>query len=49
MNRTVEDVYDYFREATKSLDEDHPYYNEIKRLLIDQVNDELETIYSSVG
>tara|TARA_B100000700_G_scaffold324035_1_gene429184 strand:- start:2858 stop:3007 length:150 start_codon:yes stop_codon:yes gene_type:complete len=49
MNRTVEDVYDYFREATKSLYKDHPHYNEIKRLLIDQINDELETIYSSTG
>ena len=47
MNRTVEDVYDYFREATKSLYKDHPHYNELRTLLIDQINDEIDYVTHS--
>ena len=41
MTRSTEDVYTYYKQALDLLKEDHPHYEEIKKLLIDQVNDEL--------
>ena len=35
------DVLGYYRRALRSIPEDHPHYDEVKRLLIEQVNDEL--------
>ena len=35
------DVYSYYKQAMDLLDKDHPHYDEIKELLMSQVNDEL--------
>ena len=37
----IEDVYSYYKQALDLIPLDHPHFNEIKSLLIDQVNDEL--------
>ena len=37
----IEDVYTYAKQAYDLIPEDHPHSEEIKQLLIDQVNDEL--------
>ena len=37
----IEDIYTYAKQAYDLVPEDHPHSEEIKRLLIDQVNDEL--------
>ena len=42
MTRTIEDVYTYQKQALDLIDKDHPRYGEIRNLLIDQVNDELD-------
>ncbi len=45
--RTTEDIYAYYKKALDSLEvrfkgkRDHPNYKELRMLLIDQVNDEL--------
>ena len=39
--RTKEQVYDYFEKAIDAIPEDHPHYHELRRLLIQQVNEEL--------
>ena len=47
MDRTIEDIYTYEKQALDLLrerfkgKEDHPHYTELKALLIDQINDEL--------
>jgi len=43
MTRSLEDVISYEKQALDLLPIDHPHYEEIKALLIDQVNDEIET------
>lgn len=45
--RNVDDVFNYYSRASKQITRSNPNYKEIKRLLIDQINDELQTIYSS--
>ena len=40
MTRTIEDIYTYQKQALDLLSEDHPHYEEIKRLLTDQIKDE---------
>ena len=40
--RSLKDVYTYEKQALDSIPIDHPHYREIRSLLIDQVNDELE-------
>ncbi len=50
MTRTIEDIYTYRKQAYDLIPEDHPHKEELKQLLIDQVNDELhdyETTTSS--
>ncbi len=42
MNRTLEDIYSYKKQALDLLDQDHPHYDEIKSLLTDQIKDEIE-------
>ena len=42
MNRTLEDIYSYKKQALDLLDQDHPHYDEIKSLLTDQITDEIE-------
>jgi len=39
--RSLEDIHTYYQQALDLINEDHPHFEEIKRLLIDQVNDEL--------
>ena len=41
MTKTIEDIYTYAKQAYDLIPDDHPHSEEIKRLLIDQVNDEL--------
>ena len=41
MTRTIDDVISYHKQALDLLDKNHPHYDEIKALLIDQINDEL--------
>ena len=42
MTRSLEDIYTYEKQALDLIPLDHPNYEEIRSLLIDQVNDELE-------
>jgi len=42
MTRSLEDVYTYEKQAFNSIPIKHPHYAEIRSLLIDQVNDEVE-------
>ncbi len=41
--KTKEEIYDYFEEAINAIPKDHPHYHEIRRLLISQVNDDLNS------
>ena len=36
-----DDIYNYKQQALDLLCEDHPHYDEIKKLLTDQINDEI--------
>ena len=40
--RSLEDIYTYEKQAYASIPIKHPHYAEIRSLLIDQVNDEVE-------
>ena len=42
MTRSLEDIISYEQQALDLLPVDHPHYNEIKDLLIEQVNDEVQ-------
>lgn len=37
----TKDIYTYQQQALDLLDKDHPHYDEIKSLLLDQIEDEL--------
>jgi len=41
MTRSFEDIITYEKQALDLLSKDHPHYEEIKRLLTDQINDEI--------
>jgi len=41
-NTLVEDIYAYEKKAIESIPQDHPNYEEIRKLLIDQINDDIE-------
>ena len=41
--KTKEQIYDYFEEAINAIPKDHPHYHEVRRLLISQVNDDLNS------
>ena len=41
MTRSPDDIYTYYQQALDLLKKDHPHYEEVKSLLIDQGNDEL--------
>mgnify|MGYP003122811406 FL=1 len=43
MTRSLDDIISYEKQALDLLPLDHPHYEEIKTLLIDQVNDEIQT------
>jgi len=40
-NRSIDDIISYEKQALDLLPLDHPHYEEIKALLMDQINDEL--------
>ncbi len=42
MTRSLEDIISYEKQALDLLPLDHPHYEEIKSLLIDQVNEEIQ-------
>ena len=41
MTRSLDDIISYEKQALDLLPINHPHYEEIKTLLIDQVNDEI--------
>ena len=41
--RSLEEIISYEKQALDLLPIDHPHYDEVKDLLIDQVNDEIQT------
>ena len=41
MNRTIDDVYTYRKQALDLLPKDHPHYDEIVDLLNHQIQDEV--------
>ena len=43
MTRSLEDIISYEKQALDLLPMDHPHYEEVRQLLIDQVNDEIQT------
>ena len=47
MTRSLEDIYTYEKQALDLIPIDHPNYAEIRSLLIDQVNDEVEEYANS--
>lgn len=47
MTRSLDDIYSYEKQALDLLGEDHPHYDEIKKLLIQQVNDEIHDHFHS--
>ena len=47
MTRSLEEIYTYEKQALDLIPIDHPNYAEIRSLLIDQVNDEVEEYANS--
>tara|TARA_R100000742_G_C4242860_1_gene62234 strand:+ start:579 stop:737 length:159 start_codon:yes stop_codon:yes gene_type:complete len=43
-SKTMEDIYKYEKQALDMLDKDHPHYDEVRKLLIDQINDEIHDL-----
>ena len=39
--RSLEDIISYEKQALDLLDKGHPHYDEIRSLLVDQINDEI--------
>jgi len=48
MTRSIKDVYSYEKQALDLIPIDHPHYAEIRSLLIQQVNDEVEEYANSI-
>ena len=48
MTRSLKDVYTYEKQALDLIPINHPHYAEIRSLLIEQVNDEVETYANSI-
>ena len=46
MTRTIKDIFNYYKDALNLISEDHPHFDEIKSLLLSQVNDELNDTYT---
>jgi len=44
MTRSHEDIISYEKQALDLLSKDHPHYEEIKKLLVDQINDEIQDL-----
>jgi len=47
MSRSLDDIYSYYKQSLDLLSEDHPHYHEVRRLLMSQVNDELQDHYQT--
>jgi len=45
--RSPDDIISYEQQALDLLPLDHPHYDEIKSLLVDQINDEMYDYYHS--
>ena len=45
MTRSLNDIISYEKQALDLLPLDHPHYDEIKALLVDQINDEIQDYY----
>ena len=45
----MEDIYNYEKQALDMLDKDHPHYDEVRKLLIDQINDEIHDLTYTKG
>ena len=43
--RSLDDIYTYEKQALDLIDKDNPHYDEIKTLLIQQVNEEIYDHY----
>ena len=46
-NSELEDIYTYEKQALDAIPRDHPHYNELTQLLIDQINDEIDYVTHS--
>ena len=50
LTKTTKQIDEYYQEALASIPSDHPHKQEIKQLLIDQVNDDLhDATYTSTN
>ena len=49
MTRTMDDIYNYQRQALDLLSADHPHYDEIKQLLTEQIDDEIDTYAHTIS
>ena len=43
MTRSMDDIYSYQKQALDLLSPEHPHYDEIKQLLTEQIDDEIDT------
>ena len=49
MTRSLDDIVSYEKQALDLLPLDHPHYQEIRDLLIDQINDEVYDYAHSIS
>ena len=47
--RTMDDIYNYEKQALDLLSPDHPHYDEIKQLLTQQIDDEIDTYAHTIS
>lgn len=47
--RTMDDIYSYQKQALDLLSTDHPHYDEIKQLLTQQIDDEIDTYAHTIS
>ena len=47
--RTMDDIYSYQKQALDLLPTDHPHYDEIKQLLTQQIDDEIDTYAHTIS
>ena len=44
----LEEIYSYEKQALDSIPEDHPHYDDLRALLIDQINDQVDDATHSI-
>ena len=44
----LDEIYSYEKQALESIPKDHPHYDEIRALLIDQINDQIDDATHSI-